>query len=161
MEATSTTSWRSRLRRQRPSDVVWKNTRNRSKRTHRQPANRSTSAQEDDHVLSTNQQWVAVKGWTSSSDVDGHMGADRVDRLPCGSLRDHDEDLTGADAPTTLEDSSCVQVSERETTLLDERTGKILQSVAGLRISRQVLTRREGCSETGNNTVALCGVTGV
>ena len=70
---------------------------------------------------------------TSSSDVDGHKGADRVDLPPCGSLHDHDEDVTGAGTPTTWEKESCVQVSERETTLLDERTGKILRSVAGFR----------------------------
>ena len=68
----------------------------------------------------------------------------------CVSLCDHDEDLTGAGTPTTLEEESCVHGSERETTLLDERTGKILQSVAGLRaapgrcaVARSVAAPRE------------------
>ena len=103
-----TISWRSRLGRQRPSDVVWKNTGNRSN---------GSPSRGGPAVPTSTATWVPTV-------LIYHL---------CGSLRDHDEDLTGTGTPTTSEEESCVQGSERETTLLDERTGTILWSVAGLR----------------------------
>ena len=110
---------------------------------------RSTTPYESDEVVGTKRQRVAVEGESSSdqADVDDHMAVSSVDLLPLWVVpcEDHDEDFARVagenedEQAYDLEFETHVQGFEGETTFLDDRTGKVLDSTAVLAARREEL----------------------
>ena len=97
--------------------------------------------------VGTKQQRVVVEGESSSesrsdrADVEDHMAVCSVDLLPLWVVpgEDHNEDFAGVagdnedEQACDLEIETRVQGSRRETTFLDDRTGKVLDGTAVIR----------------------------